>query len=162
MVIFFLALAIIFAVGAVVGAPYLPVLKTEHDNLLEMCELNPGETLIDLGSGDGRFLKAAAKRGYKAIGYEINPILYFISLIITWPYRKSVKIYLGDYWHQQLPEAQAIYVFLIQRYMDKLDKKLSAEVQTPTKVISFVFEMPNRKPDLVTRNALRYRYGNAK
>ena len=162
MVFIFLAVGILFGIGAILGAPYLPVLKAEHDNLLDMCELKSGEILLDLGSGDGRFLKAAAIRGYIAIGYEINPILYLISLIITWPQRKKVTIYLGDYWHKSLPEAQAIYVFLIDRYMDRLDKKLSTEITSPTKVISFVFAMPNRKPDLTTRNAYRYRYGNTK
>lgn len=162
MVLIFLFVAVLFGLGAVLGAPYLPVLKAEHDKLLDMCELSPGETLLDLGSGDGRFLKAAAMRGYIAIGYEINPILYLISLIVTWPQRKTVTIYLGDYWHKTLPEAQAIYIFLIDRYMGRLDKKLTAEIKSPTNVISFVFAMPNRKPDLTTRNAFRYRYGNIK
>jgi 16S rRNA A1518/A1519 N6-dimethyltransferase RsmA/KsgA/DIM1 with predicted DNA glycosylase/AP lyase activity len=162
MLLLLLAVAVLFGVGAVLGAPYLPVLKAEHDNLLDMCELQPGDTLLDLGSGDGRFLRAAAKRGYNAIGYEINPLLYLVSLLITWRHRKQVTIILGDYWHRQLPEAQAIYVFLIDRYMDRLDKKLTNEIHSPTNVISFVFAMPNRKPNMTTRNAFRYRYGSAK
>ncbi len=162
MVLIFLIVAVLFGLGAIFGAPYLPVLKAEHDNLLDMCELDPGDTLLDLGSGDGRFLKAAAKRGYIAIGYEINPILYVISRLITYRQRNAVTIYLGDYWHKQLPEAKAIYVFLIDRYMKRLDKKLSKEIKSPTNVISFVFAIPNRKPDLSTRNAFRYRYGTTK
>ena len=159
MLLGFLLISIIFAIGAIIGAPYLPVLKAEHQNLLDLCSLQPGETLIDLGSGDGRFLKAAAKRGYKAIGYEINPILYLISLIVTWPERGNVTIYLGDYWHRTLPQAQAIYVFLIDRYMARLDAKLSDELITPTSVVSYVFAIPDRKPDIQTRNAYKYTYG---
>jgi cyclopropane fatty-acyl-phospholipid synthase-like methyltransferase len=102
MLLLLLAVAVLFGVGAVLGAPYLPVLKAEHDNLLDMCELQPGDTLLDLGSGDGRFLRAAAKRGYNAIGYEINPLLYLVSLLITWRHRKQVTIILGNYRRHKL------------------------------------------------------------
>jgi len=158
MILFFLIIAMAFGIGALLGAPYLPVLKSEHEALLDLCELSTGDTLLDLGSGDGRFLKAAVKRGYKTIGYEINPFLYAISIIVTWPERDHVKIYLGDYWNVKLPEVDAIYVFLIDRFMPKLDQKLSKEITKPTTVVSFVFAIPDRKPDKVTRNAFLYRY----
>ena len=158
MLIVSLIIAIAFGIGAFLGAPYLPVLKSEHQALLDLCDLSPGETLLDLGSGDGRFLKAAAKRGYQAIGYEINPFLFIIALIVTWPERNLVTIHLGDYWQTQLPEAAAIYVFLIDRFMPKLDQKLKSEITTPTVVVSFIFAIPDCEPDLVTRNAFRYRY----
>ena len=155
-----LALTIVIAIGigAFLGAPYLPVLKSEHEALLDLCELKPGDTLLDLGSGDGRFLKAAAKRGYYSIGYEISPILYIISRILTWTERDKITIHLGDYWRIKLPETDAIYVFLIDRFMSKLDRKLIREVSKPTVVVSYIFAIPDLKPDLITRNAFRYRY----
>jgi hypothetical protein len=158
MLVILVAVSVAFALGAILGAPYLPVLKREHDDLLDLCRLLPGQTLLDLGSGDGRFLKAAAKRGYMCIGYEINPLLYIVSRIYTWPERKNIKIYLADYWRITLPPADAIYVFLIDRYMSKLDRKLTAELSKPTVVVSYIFAIPGRKPQATSRNAFRYQY----
>ncbi|MEO7617729.1 MAG: hypothetical protein ABIS59_02710 [Candidatus Saccharibacteria bacterium] len=158
MLLLLLIVAIAFAAGAILGAPYLPVLKAEHQALLDMCELKAGDTLLDLGSGDGRLLKAAAKRGYHCIGYEINPFLYLVSRVLTWRERDLITIHLGDYWHITLPEADAIYVFLIDRYMKRLDQKLGRELRKPTVVVSYVFAIPDKKPDMTTRNAFRYRY----
>jgi hypothetical protein len=128
--------------------------------ILDLAALTPGQTLIDLGSGDGRFLRAAARRGIRGIGYELNPFLWLISLIVTWRYRQLVRIHLANFWHTPLPPADAIYVFLIHRLMSKLDHKLTQEITTPTRVISFVFQIPGREPVVSTRNSYRYQYGN--
>jgi SAM-dependent methyltransferase len=117
-----------FGLGPFLGAPYLPVLKKEIDPLLELANVKPGQLLIDLGSGDGRLLLAAAKRGVRGIGYEINPMLYFIARWRCWPYRSLVKLKLANYWMVKLPPADVIYVFLIGHYMEKLDQKLQREV----------------------------------
>jgi hypothetical protein len=148
-----------FGLAAIIGAPYVPVLRRDSVGLLDMAELKPGQTIIDLGSGDGRFLLAAAKRGYLGIGYEINPMLYIVSLLVTWRYRHKIKIHLADFWMTPLVESDAIYVFLIDRLMPKLDTKLKREITHSTPVISFVFAIPGQKAEVTTRNAFRYRYG---
>src|SRR5688572_26810155 len=43
--------------------------------MLDMAEVTDADTVYDLGSGDGRVLIAAARRGAKAVGYEIDPEL---------------------------------------------------------------------------------------
>jgi 16S rRNA A1518/A1519 N6-dimethyltransferase RsmA/KsgA/DIM1 with predicted DNA glycosylase/AP lyase activity len=121
--------------------------------------LKSGQTLVDLGSGDGRLLRAAAQRGIRSIGYEINPFVYLVSLIVTWRYRKLITIHLADFWQTKLPPADAIYVFLIDRLMPKLDQKLTADVSRPTPVVCFVFKIPGRKPISENRNATIYEYG---
>lgn len=158
MLLLALTFVIALCIGAFLGAPYLPVLKAEHEALLDLCELKPGDMLLDLGSGDGRFLKAAAKRGYTCVGYEISPVLYLVSRILTWTERDKVTIHLGDYWRVKLPKADAIYVFLIDRYMPKLDQKLRQELSKPTIVVSYIFAIPDREAEITTRNAFRYRY----
>ena len=155
---FLLILALFFGLGALMGAPYLPILRRDQASLLELCELKPGQTLLDLGSGDGRLLRLAASRGIRGIGYEINPLVYLVSLVVCWPYRRLIKLHLADFWQVRLPEADVIYVFLIDRYMAKLDRKLIAELKRPTPVVSFVFKIPGREPVKSTRNAARYEY----
>jgi SAM-dependent methyltransferase len=157
----FLVSLIGFGVGPFVGAPYLPVLKREVGSLLELADVKPGQLLLDLGSGDGRLLLAAAKRGVRGLGYEINPLLYCIAYFKCWPYRHLVKLRLANYWTVKLPAADIIYVFLIGHYMEKLDQKLQREVTRPTKLVSFVFEIPKKQPVRRTRNSFLYLYPTA-
>lgn len=148
----------LFALGAILGAPYVPTLSKSADDLLDMIDLKPGAKIIDLGSGDGAFALQAAKRGYHVIGYEINPILVLIARMRTRKYNKQVKIYLRDFWRIQLPEVDAIYVFLIERYMQKLADKFQNEVTTPTLVVSHVFALPGAKPVAQNKSTFVYKY----
>ena len=153
-----LSVVLAFGLGAWRGAPYLPIMRRSAGELLDLAELQPGDTLIDLGSGDGRILKMAAQRGARAIGYEINPWLYVISLINCYSHRDRIEIHLADYWRVELPQADIICVFLIERYMARLDEKLSRELTHPTVLVSYVFALPERKPSQTTKNAFRYDY----
>ena len=62
--------------------------KNKATTIIELAYIKPGETAVDLGSGDGRLLFASAQKGANAIGYELNPLLvlltrvkaYFLSL----------------------------------------------------------------------------------
>lgn len=152
-----LGIILCFGAGAFFGAPYLPARRPDVEAALDLAELRPGEKLIDLGSGDGVVLIAAAKRGATAVGYEINPLLYAWSLLRTRRYRKQITIYLRSYWRAQLPPADVIYTFLITHHMKQLDAKLSAELSRPARVVSYVFELP-RKAEKQNRNTFLYKY----
>lgn len=152
------AIVICFALGTFFGAPYLPIRKRELDTTLDLAKLKPGETLVDLGSGTGTVLIAAAQRGANAIGYELNPLLWLWSYARTRRYRKQVSVRLQNYWLVRLPEADVIYTFLLTRYMNKLDRKLEAELTRPTRVLCHVFELP-RKPIAKTKNSFLYEIG---
>ncbi|MDF2461275.1 MAG: hypothetical protein K0S68_678 [Candidatus Saccharibacteria bacterium] len=153
-------LVLAFALGVKRGAPYLPILKRDSDVLIKLGGLKSGQTVIDLGSGDGRFLLAAARLGIKGIGYEINPILVAVSRLVCWRYRHLVTIHLADFWRVKLPPADVIYTFLLPKYMTELDSYLKTQIKQPTTLISFAFEIPGRKPDKHNRNTFIYHYGD--
>ncbi len=148
-----------FGLGALRGAPFLPVLKGEVGALLDLAQLESGQCLMDLGSGDGRLLKAAARQGCRGIGYEINPWLYLYSLVNCWSYRRQIKLRLADFWKSDWSEADVIVVFLIKRQMIKLDRQL-ADLRRPVRVVSYIFEIPGRRPIAQNRNAFVYQYGS--
>lgn len=150
--------ALLFGVGAWLGAPYVPILRGDRERIFEVVDLPAGSTIIDLGSGDGRLLRAAAARGIHGIGYEINPLLVVVSWVVCWRYRHLVKIYCRNFWRTQLPPADAIYVFLIERYMTRLDTKLAHELAAPTIVVSLAFEIPGRTAVDKRGSAFVYRY----
>ncbi|HEY2004478.1 MAG TPA: class I SAM-dependent methyltransferase [Candidatus Saccharimonadia bacterium] len=152
-------IAATFSIASFVGAPYVPILRRDSEALLSLADLKPGQTLIDLGSGDGRLLRAAAARGIRGIGYEINPIMIAISRLVCWRYRHLITIHLADFWQTKLPPADVVYVFLLPKYMLKLDQHLANQIHQPTRLISYAFEIPD-KPSLIrTRNTFVYEYG---
>ncbi|HSW85083.1 MAG TPA: methyltransferase domain-containing protein [Candidatus Saccharimonadales bacterium] len=149
---------ICFAGVVLVGAPYIPTLSPQVNIALDLVKLKPDETLLELGCGDGKILIAAAEKGYKVIGYEINPILAIIAWIRTRKYGKNVRIIWGDYWHQAWPPANAIFVFLLSKYMLKLDKKIIQYPHKPIKLVSFAFTIPDREIAKEKRGVFLYKY----
>lgn len=139
-------LVLLFGFTAFFGAPFLPTLANRTNDALDLLDLKPGETLLELGSGDGRLLAGAAKRGIVSIGYELNPLLVGYSRIKLLRYRKLTSVKCANYWTQKLPNAEGIYVFLLNPYMVKLDKKIINEAKKPVRVVSFAFEIPGKKP----------------
>lgn len=134
-----------FAVVLLYGAPYVPTLRQQQIDALALLQLQPGQTLLELGSGDGRMLRAAAKQGIHAIGYELNPILVIISYIVCFKYRSKVRVHWGNFWGSDWSGVDGIYVFLHTRFMRQLDKKIKQECSgKKVKVVSYAFKIPGR------------------
>lgn len=146
------------------GAPYLPTLSKQTQEALDLLDLKPGQTLLELGSGDGTVLLAAARRGIRCIGYELNPVLVGISKLVTWRYRKLVTIKMGNYWSVQWPKTDGIYVFLLQKYMSKLDTKVTQEAAKhgQIRLVSFAFTIPHRKPKKQLGGLTLYEFSQSK
>lgn len=142
----FFGLIVLICFGGVVlfGAPYLPTLNPQVKVALEVSGLKPGDTLLELGCGDGKVLLAAAKLGINGVGYELNPILALVAWLRTRRYRKYIKIIWGDFWRMHWPNCDAIFVFLLARYMNKLDTKIKDLPHKPVTLISFAFQVPNK------------------
>ncbi len=115
------------------GTPYSKIVK-----------LKKGETFIDLGSGDGKMLRQAAKQGAKAIGYEINPVIWLISIILCFPERKNISIKMKNYFHEDLSSADAIATFSHSRFMQKLENKLNKESDNQ-RFASVAYPLPGKK-----------------
>lgn len=158
--ILLIGLLIILSFGWVVlrGAPYLPTLAKQTDIALDLLALQPGQLLIDLGAGDGRVALAAAKRGIKVIGYEINPILWAIAWARSLRYRRLIRIKLRDFWAMKLTKCDGVFVFGIGHIMSRLEKKLESELKKGTGVVSFTFKLPNRKPEKIAEGLYLYRF----
>src|SRR5690606_15342477 len=127
---------LLFSFVLVFGAPYLPTLGRQQEVALELLDLKPGQTLLELGSGDGRMLVAAAKRGIRAVGYELNPLLFAYSWLVTRRYRRLVTVKCVNFWQASWPQTDGIYVFLLDKFMPKLHTKITQEISTPVKVVS--------------------------
>jgi SAM-dependent methyltransferase len=154
-----LALALAFAIAGLSGAPYVPILGRDTEPLLDLAGVEAGQTVVDLGSGDGRLLRAAVRRGADGIGYELNPVMVLIAKLMCWPMRRHVKIHLANLWTKRLPQADVVYVFLLPKHLARLHHKLAAEIRTPTRVVSYSFEIPGALLIAKNRNTFVYQYG---
>lgn len=159
MFIFLVLLIISFGLVVAIGAPYLPTLKSQQQQALDLLNLKKGQTLLDLGSGDGRLLIAAAKRGIKCVGIEANPFLALFSYLITRRYKGLITIKWGNFWATDWPQADGIYVFLHTRFMVRLHKKIIHDLEgKKVSVVSYAFEIPGKKPKKTLGGMFLYKY----
>jgi len=132
----------LFAGVVAFGAPYLPTLSTRVSDAIELLDLKPGQTMLELGCGDGRLLRAAAKQGIKSIGYELNPVLVIYAKLASFKYRKLVSVRWANYWVTDWPKADGMYVFLLNPYMSKLHKKVVQYSKGRSfRLVSFAFKI---------------------
>ncbi len=145
MIFFWILLIIVvlsFGVILLIGPPYLPTLKQTRTDALDLLDLDPGDLFVDLGSGDGTMLVAAAERGLKAVGYELNPFLVIVSRLRTLRYGKRVKTHWRSLWRADLTQADGIFIFLMTHHMEHLDKMLrTGNVKKNIKVVSHAFKI---------------------
>lgn len=150
--------AVVFLFVVFYGAPFLPTRHSRIDEAIMLLDLRPGQVLLELGSGDGRVLRAAARKGIRSVGYELNPLLVIYSRLLNLRYGHLIQVELANYWNLKLPDCDAIYVFLLNPYMAKLDKKISQEITKPVKVLSFAFPFPDRKPIQESNGLMLYSF----
>jgi SAM-dependent methyltransferase len=157
-ILFVSIIVLLFGFVLLVGPPYLPTLSKQVSTALDLLELEQGQILLELGSGDGRVLKAAARRGIKGVGIELNPLLVLISKLRLFKYRKKVKIIWGNYWTTPWPTSDAIFTFMLDRYMKKLNTRLLNNPNKPIKLASFAFQIPDKKPIKQKNGVFLYEY----
>jgi len=149
---------LLFGLVVLVGPPYLPTMRGQIDTALDMLALKPGQTLLELGSGDGRVMLAAARRGYKVVGIELNPLLVVFSWLLTLRYRRQVRVVWGSYWGRPWPRADAIFTFMLPRFMPKLDERIEVWRGGPMRLASFAFTIPGREPRAERQGVYLYDY----
>lgn len=149
MIWFWLLFAIVFIFGFVVfrGAPYVPSRTKELAKAFdELYLLSERDVLVDIGSGDGIVLREAEKRGARAIGYELNPLLVMVSRLLS-RHRPRIQTRLADFWFVQLPpETTVVYVFGESRDITKMANKVANEARRLNKPLAFIsygFVVPN-------------------
>lgn len=132
------------------GAPYVPSRKRQLAVAFdELYPLSQHDVLVDIGSGDGIVLREAAKRGARAIGYELNPVLVLISRLLS-RQQPLVATQLADFWFVSLPaDTTVVYVFGESRDIVKMAKKVRDEAQRLQKSLTFIsygFIVPGIEP----------------
>lgn len=110
--------------------------------MLDKAKVGPGDFLVDLGSGDGRIVIEAAKRGAKAIGIEYNPDMVRLSEEAA--KREGVankaKFYNMDLFEYDFSEATVVSMYLLSELNLRLRPKL-LEMKPGTRIVSNTFNL---------------------
>jgi len=112
------------------------------DTMISMAKLTPDDFLIDLGSGDGRIVIAAALRGIWAEGVEFNPDMVELSRknAAREGVAEKTNFVEADFYEYDLSKATVITMFLLPEINRKLRPKLLA-LKPGTRIITNTFSM---------------------
>lgn len=124
------------------GAPWVPSQMGMVNKMLSMAEVGPDDLVYDLGCGDGRMIVMAARRyGARAVGIEVDPLRYLWCqmLITVLGLRDRVRVVFGDFFNQDLTEADVVTCYLLQDTNNRLVNKFKQELRSGTRVVSNTF-----------------------
>ncbi len=131
-------------------APYFPTPETIVDKMLKLGELKAGETVFDLGSGDGRIVIDAARK-YKAhaIGVELDDSLYQQSMnrIKTLGLSNTARIIHGDLLQQDYSSADLLTVYLLPVATDMVTPILEKQLRKGARIVAHDFQFAAWKPE---------------
>ncbi|KAG4078078.1 hypothetical protein HA402_002129, partial [Bradysia odoriphaga] len=128
--------------------PYVPATTTQLENILSVLKnSDKSGRLLDIGSGDGRIVVAAAKNGFRSDGVELNPWLVQYSRIaaLTNGVSSRTGFYRKDLWKFDVSSYQHIVIFGVEQMMAELEKKLNVEMKNDSQIIVCRFPLPNLK-----------------
>lgn len=128
--------------------PWVPTPEKLVDKMLDMAEVSEEDFLVDLGSGDGRLVIAAARRGARALGIEFNPDL------VEFAKKKAeeagvsdrTKFVKADFFEYDFSDATVITMFLLTSVNLDLRPRL-LELDPGTRIVSNTFSMGAWEPD---------------
>lgn len=142
----------------------LPLVSTNPERIrraLQLANLQPGETLYDLGAGDGRVLMlAAGEFGANAVGIEVGPI----QCALIW--MKATASGLGDkidvkwsnFYSVNLQRADVVFVYATSKEVAKLAPHLIRQMKAGTRVVSISADFPEWEPSAFDNHDLIFVY----
>jgi cyclopropane fatty-acyl-phospholipid synthase-like methyltransferase len=138
------ALICAYFLGIFTGAHYVPSSDPRMERMLRLAGVRAGDRFIDIGSGNGKLVIAAAKLGAEAVGYELNPVMVLISRahIRKAGLSDTAKIYWRDFWRYNLSDFDVVTVYGIPHIMGMLERKLQRELASGSRVVSNAFPCP--------------------
>jgi len=139
---------------------WVPTPQALVEEMLNIAKVRPGEYLIDLGSGDGRTVITAAKRGLTALGIEYNPDMAELARrnARAAGVESSATFHTGDLFEADLSGADIITMFLLPSINEQLKPSL-LKLQPGTRIVSNSFTMGDWEADqrmVVTENCQSY------
>ena len=130
----------------VVWVPTSPALV---EKMLDLAKVTADDVVMDLGSGDGRMIIAAAKRGARAIGVEYNPEMVKLSrrLAAEAGVADRATFIEGDMFEADISKATVLALFLLPDNLQRLEPKFRA-LRPGTRIVVNTFGIPEWKEEV--------------
>jgi SAM-dependent methyltransferase len=127
---------------------WVPTPQIVVDKMLDMAKVTASDYVMDLGSGDGRLVITAAKRGARALGIEYNPDMVELARRNAEQAGVSgrARFMKADLFETDFSQASVITMFLLPDINLKLRPKL-LRLKPGTRIVSNTFTMGEWKPD---------------
>ena len=163
-IIFFLFRTIIVVTTMLTEVPFIPSNKT-FKKALEYLDIEEGNNVLDIGSGDGRVLIYASKKYPNSYftGIEKNLFLLIYSNILkTVLFRKNLKFVWGNIHKFSIHNFDRIYMYLSATFIDNILTKKGGELKKGCKIVSFYSPMGYEfsKLNNVTKFTVKYKREN--
>lgn len=129
--------------------PYVPTSEEVVELMLDVVNAGPGDYVIDLGSGDGRIVIAAAKRGAVGHGIDINPkrISEAKENAAKAGVENKVLFIEDNIFTTDYSRASVVTMYLLNSVNMKLRPHLLEKLRPGTRLVSHDFDMEDWKPD---------------
>ena len=148
-------------VPALAGLPPVPTQPDRIRKALKLADLRPGESLYDLGAGDGRVLLIAAREfGAQAVGIEIGPVQCALIWLraVTSGLKNEIRIRWGSFYSTELRGADVIYVYGTSKEVKRLAGHLEKQLKPGARVISISADFPEWEPIALDEHDLIFLY----
>lgn len=121
-------------------APFAATPMTVVDEMLKLASVGPSDLVVDLGSGDGRLVIAAvgkfgARRGF-GVDLDASLVDYANHKAAEDGIADRAKFFVRDLFVTDVKEATVVTIYLLPIAMDRLERKLAAELAPGTRVVS--------------------------
>ena len=148
LILWVFAIVLMVVTSIFLRAPYVPTPKGVAKKMVAFADLRGGEIVYDLGARDARLLIEAkrAQPSVTAKGFELSPPVYFVGLFRIWRSGFPISLRMQNFFHQDVSDADCIFLYLMPGAMKTLQKKFEKELKPGTKVISHAFKFPDRAP----------------
>ncbi len=129
--------------------PFVPTPYETVDEMLKLADVGHGDYVIDLGSGDGRIVIAAGKRGAFGHGVDIDPkrIEEARKNAIKAGVEDRVLFVEGNLFETDFSKATVITMYLLNSVNMKLRPHMLGKLRPGTRVVSYYFNMNDWEPD---------------
>jgi len=140
--------------------PFVPTPQEVVDKMVELAGVKKGDVVYDLGSGDGRIVITAAKKGAKAVGFEIDGDLVKQSRdnIRKAGVQEQAEIRQQDILTVDLSAASVVTMYLLPDVNLQLRPNILSQLKPGSRVVSHAFDMGDWKPDRTERVESRTLY----
>lgn len=132
-----------------IGAGWVPTPRRVVRRMLRLAGVGPGDTLFELGSGDGRIMFMAAREfGAEAVGIEADPLRVLLTLawIRLTGLTGRVSVLWGNFFKKDLGAASVVTVYQSTEINNRLKDKFTRELKPGTRVVSHAFTFDGWEP----------------